>query len=87
MVKRADRHSDEVIRSRTGPRREPDVELTPTAEFQHAGIGEAHLVAWALAPASVPLFTAGSTGPIAYTRAVAPDRTKSHQFSVILKGP
>jgi hypothetical protein len=63
------RHSDEVIRSRTGPTREHDFELTPTAEFQHPGVGQAHLVVWALAPASVPLFAAGSTGPIAHTRA------------------
>jgi len=63
------RHSDEVIRSRTGPTCKHDFELNPTAELQHPGVGEAHLVVWALAPASVPLFAAGSTGPIAFTRA------------------
>jgi hypothetical protein len=63
------RHSDEVIRSRTGPTREHDFKLTPRGEFQHPGVEEAHLVVWALAPAGVPLSAAGSPDPIAYTRA------------------
>ena len=61
------RHRGEVIRSRTGPTREHDFELTPTDDLQHPGLGEAHLVVWALAPASLPLFAIGPTGPIPFS--------------------
>ena len=62
------RHSGEVIRSRTGPTCEYDFELTPRVDLQHWSAGKAHLIVWALAPASVPLFAAGPKGPLPFTR-------------------
>jgi hypothetical protein len=61
------RHRGEVIRSRTGATCEYDFELTPRANPQHQGAGEAHLVVWPLSPAGVPIFAAGTAGPLPIT--------------------